>query len=93
MTEVATSELKKAVESQHIGKATVPADESLQGQPVRRGTAHIFGPKDHPTAKQACAWSYARPDGKRRFSAVLHTEPMASPRDALRTVIVAEAKT
>ena len=94
MTEVATSELKKAVESQHGGKATlvqsVPVDESFQGQPVWRGTVHIFDLKGHPTAKRAYAWSYERDDRKRRFFAVLHADPIKSPRDAVRAAIVAE---
>ena len=97
MTEVSASELKKAVESQHGGKATlvqsVPVDESFQGQPVWRGTVHIFELKGHPTAKRAYAWSNEiEGSTKRRFFAVLHSPPIQSPRDAVRAAIVAEAK-
>ena len=42
--------------------------------------------------KRAYAWSYERPDGKRRFFAVLHMPPVASPRDAVRAAIVAEQR-
>ena len=94
MTEVAASELKKAVKSQHGGKSTlvqsVPVDESFQGQPVWRGTVHIFELKGHETAKRAYAWSYELPNGKRRFFAVLHADPTKSPRDVVGAANVAE---
>ena len=45
---------------------------------------------DHPTAKRAYAWSYERDDGRRRFFAVSHTGPIASPHDAVRAAIVVE---
>lgn len=94
MNEVAPAELKKAVESQHGGTATlvqsVPVDEHFQGQPVWRGTVHVFELKGHETAKRAYAWSYELPDGKRRFFAVLHVPPIDSPAAAVRAAIVAE---
>jgi hypothetical protein len=94
--EVDPSELKKAVESQHGGTATfaqaVPVQETHEGKTVWDGVVHVFDLAGHPTAKRAYAWSYAREDGRRRFFAVLHTGPIASPRDAVRAAIVAEAR-
>jgi hypothetical protein len=96
MSEVAISELKKAVEDQHGGTATlvqsVLVDEHFRDRPVWRGTVHIFELKGHETAKRAYAWSHDLPDGKRRFFTVLHADPIKSPRDAVRAAIVAESK-
>jgi hypothetical protein len=96
LTEVAPSELKQAVESQHGGTATlaqsVPIREMHGEQLVWQGTVHVFDLADHPQANRAYAWSYDLPDGRRRFFAVLHAGPIASPRDAVRAAIVAEAK-
>lgn len=94
MNEVAPAELKKAVESQHGGTATlaqaVPVHETHEGKTVWDGVVHVFDLKDHPTAKRAYAWSYELPDGRRRFFAVLHIPPIISPRDAVRAAVVAE---
>ena len=96
MTEVAASELKKAVESQHGGAATfaqsVPVHEQHNGETVWDGAVAVFDLAGHPTAKRAYAWSYELGDGRRRFFAVLHSPPINSPRDAVRAAIVAEAK-
>lgn len=96
MTEVAVSELKHAVESQHGGTATfvqsVPIHEEHDGQTVWDGTVHVFDLAGHPTAKRAYAWSYERPDGKRRFFAVLHVGGITGPREAVRAAIVAEQR-
>ena len=97
MSEVAVSELKKAVESQHGGKATfvqsVPVDEKFQGMPVWRGTVHVFELKGNEKAKRAYAWSYELENGNRRFFAVLHIPPIKGPADAVRAAIVAEQRT
>lgn len=96
MLEVAPSELKLAVESQHGGMATyvqsVPIHEEHDGQTVWDGMVAVFDLAGHPKATRAYAWSYERPDGARRFFAVLHTPPVQSPRDAVRAAIVAEAR-
>jgi len=62
------------------------------GQTVWDGTVHVFDLAGHPKATRAYAWSYELPDGKRRFFAVLHADPIKSPRDAVRAAIVAEAR-
>jgi hypothetical protein len=94
MTEVSASELKQAVESQHGGTATflqsVPVKEEHEGQVAWNGTVAVFMLAGHATANRAYAWSYERPDGRRRFFAVLHAGPITSPRDAVRAAIVAE---
>jgi len=96
MTEVAPSELKKAVESQHGGTATfvqsVPIREEHEGKTVWDGTVAVFDLSGHPQATRACAWSYELPDGKRRFFAVLHVGPIIGPREAVRAAIVAEGR-
>lgn len=96
MNEPTISDHLRAVETQHGGKAafvqSVPVHEEHDGQPVWDGTVHVFDLAGHPVAKRAYAWSYERPDGKRRFVAVLHFGPIKSPRDAVRAAIVAEHK-
>jgi hypothetical protein len=96
MTEVAPSELKRAVESQHGGTATlvqaVPVHETHNGETVWDGVVHVFDLAGHPTASRAYAWSYERDDGKRRFFAVLHVPPITGPREAVQAAIVAEAR-
>jgi hypothetical protein len=97
MTEVAPSELKQAVESQHSGTATfmqsVPVRETFQGNTVWDGVVHVFKLAGHPKATRAYAWSHAI-DGstKRRFFAVLDIPPIMSPVDAVRAAIVAEQR-
>ncbi len=98
MTEVAASELQKAVESQHGGTATfvqsAPVLETHAGEIVWNGTVHVFDLKGSPSGTTcAYAWYYERPDGKRSFFALLHLPPITSPRDAVRAAIVAESRT
>ena len=96
MSEVAPEQLKQAVESQHRGTASlvqaVPVREEFEGKTVWDGVVHVFDLAGHPDAKRAYAWSYERPDGKRRFFAVLHVPPIDSPLQAVRAAIVAEAR-
>lgn len=97
MSAVATVELKKAVESQHGGAATfvqsVPVHESRRDRTVWNGAVTVFDLKDSPSgATRAYAWSFGLPDGSRQFFAILHAGPIASPRDAVRAAIVAEAR-
>lgn len=96
MTEVSSDELKQAVESQHGGRATfvqaVPVHETHNRETAWDCVVSIFKLNGHPTANLAYAWSYALPDGKRRFFAVLHVPPILSPHEAVKAAIVAEAK-
>ena len=97
MDEAATGELKRAIETQHGGKATlvqsVHVDEQFQGKPVWRGTVHVFALSGHPTAKRAYAWASSREGStKRRFFAVLHVPPIISPALAVRAVVEPESR-
>ena len=95
MNEVPTSELKRAVETQHGCTATVfqsvPIIETFGGKTVWKGVVHVFILKGHPTAQRAYAWSSPiKGSDKRRFFAVLHVPPITSPVEAVRAAIVAE---
>ncbi len=70
---------------------SVSVRETFDGKPAREGVVHIFDLTDHPIATRAYAWS--SPIGgstKRRFFAVLHTDRINSPLEAVRAAIIAE---
>jgi len=95
MVEVEADELKRAVEAQHGGTATlaqsVPVRETFEDHPVWEGVVHVFDLEGYPQATRAYAWSSPiEGSTKRRFFAVLHIGPVKSPRDAVRAAIVAE---
>lgn len=97
MIEVGVSELKKAVESQHGGTATlvqsVPVHEKFEGQTVWDGTVHVFDLAGHPKASRAYAWSSPIAGSEsRQFYAVLHMGAITGPVEAVRAAIVAEAR-
>ena len=92
-----SEELKEAVERMHGGTATlaqsVPVRETFEGKPVWEGVVHVFNLTGHPTATRAYAWSSPiEGSTKRRFFAVLHTERINSPLEAVRVSIVAERR-
>lgn len=91
-------ELRNAVEHMHGGTATlaqtVPILETFEGKIVWEGVVHVFDLAGHATATRAYAWSSPiEGSTKRRFFAVLHTERINSPVEAVRAAIVAEART
>jgi hypothetical protein len=97
MVEVDARQLKKAIETQHGGTATlaqsIPILETFEEQPVWEGVVHVFDLEGHPKATRAYAWSSPLEGStKRRFFAVLHIPPILSPLDAVRAAIVAEQK-
>jgi hypothetical protein len=97
MAEVEVDQLKQAVEHMHGGSATlaqsVPVRETFDGKTVWEGLVHVFDLTGHPTATRAYAWSSPiEGSTKRRFSAVLHTDRINSPLEAVRAAIVAEYK-
>jgi hypothetical protein len=96
MNEVAHSELKRAIESQHGGTASfvqsVPIHEEHNGQVVWDGTVAVFDLAGHPKATLAHAWSCELPNGRRQFFAVLQIPPITGPLEAVRAAIVAEQK-
>jgi hypothetical protein len=88
-------ELQRAVESLHSCCAmlvqSAPVHETFQGQAAWEGLVHVFDLAGHPTATRAYAWSSPiEGSTKRRFFAVLHTERINSPLEAVRAAIVAE---
>jgi hypothetical protein len=97
MAEVDNSQLKKTVENMHGGSATfaqaVPVRETFEAKTVWEGVVHVFDLARHPTATCAYAWSSPiEGSTKRRFFAVLHTERINSPVEAVRAAIVAERR-
>jgi hypothetical protein len=98
MSEVAVIELKRAIESQHGGTATlaqsVPVKDTFEGATVWEGIVHVFDLAGHPKATRAYAWSSPiEGSTKRRFFSVLHTDKINSPVAAVRAAIVAEHRT
>jgi hypothetical protein len=97
MDEVPTSDLKRAVEAQHGFTATliqsVPVTERHGNATMWQGVVHVFQIHGHPKASKAYAWSSPIEGGdKRRFFAVLHLPPVASPVEAVRAALVAEQR-
>ena len=97
MTDVDAAELKRAIESQHGGTATlaqsVPVRESFDGNPAWEGVVHVFDLAGHPKTTRAYAWSSPiEGSAKRRFFAVLQMGGIKSPFDAVRAAIVAEQR-
>lgn len=95
MAEILADELRRAVESQHGGKATlvqsVPIKEIFEGKTVWEGVVHVFDLRDHPKATRAYAWSSPiEGSDKRRFFAVLHMGPVTEPVEAVRAAILQE---
>lgn len=88
-------QLRDAVQNMHGGTATlaqsVPVRETFEGHAVWEGVVHVFDLVGHPTATRAYAWSSPiEGSDKRRFFAVLHTDRINSPIEAVRAAIVAE---
>lgn len=95
MSEVDADQLREAVENMHGGTATlaqtVPVRETFEGATVWDGVVQVFDLAGHPTATRAYAWSSPiKGSTKRRFFAVLHTDRINSPIEAVRAAIVAE---
>lgn len=97
MAEIEAAQLRRAVQNMHGGKAALiqstPVREAFEGQTVWEGVVHVFNLAGHPTATRAYAWSSPiEGSTKRRFFAVLHTERINSPVEAVRAAIVAERR-
>lgn len=87
--------LKNVIERTYEGTATlaqsVPVRETFQGQTVWEGVVHVFDLAGHPTATRAYAWSFPiKGSDKPRYVAVLHTDRINSPIEAVRAAIVAD---
>ncbi|HUI87919.1 MAG TPA: hypothetical protein VLX61_04265 [Anaerolineales bacterium] len=84
--------LRQAVEGLHHCKAKYKekthVKETFEGSLVWEGDVYLFDMKDHPTAKLAYVWSSPiKGSTKRKFYAVLHTDPVKSAQDAVRASI------
>ena len=94
MTEVPEVALREAIRGLHGCDSrwveAVPVREVHEGLTVWDGDVQVFDLIDHPKATRAYAWSHETEGGKRRFVAVLHLPPVASPQAAVRAAIVAE---
>ena len=85
--------IQAAVETQHecraVFRSTVRVREEYEGEAVWDGEVFVFDLLDHASAKVAYGWSDPVPGSdNRRFYAVLHTGPVASPEQAVRAAIV-----
>ena len=87
--------LRHAIERMHGACATlaqsVPVRETFEGKPVWEGVVHVFDLAGHPTATRAYAF-VIEDDARRRIAAVLHTDRINSPLEAVRAAIVAERR-
>lgn len=97
MNDVTVSDLATAVEGLHGGSATLERVEHVVERHADNvaweGDVYVFGLADHPTARRAYAWSEpVQGSARRRFFAVLHTEPVTSPTLAVRASILNDAR-
>ena len=94
--ETSKDDLKKAIETEHGGKAThhhaVPVNEKERGQSIWHGIVHVFDLADNPKAKRAYAWANKDEDGKPKIVTMLHVEPVKGPIEAVRAALAAELK-
>jgi hypothetical protein len=72
----------------------VPITETFERKTVWEGVVHVFAPGRACLGDPRLLWSSPiEGSTKRRFFAVLHTERINSPIEAVRAPIVAEHKT
>jgi len=76
-------------DSEHI--ESVPIHEVFRDQTVWEGTVEVFRWLDHPTAKQAYAWSYKTDEGKRQYVAILGVPPVNTAINAVRADVVSQS--
>jgi len=91
-------ELRDVIRHLHGAEAThiesVPVKEEFQGKTVWDGVVEVFELKNHPTAFRAYAWAHEtdNPQKPVRHVTVLHLHPIKSAQDAVRAVILQEAR-
>jgi len=91
-------ELKDVIRRLHGVEAThvesVPVKEMFQGQTVWEGIVEVFDLAGHATAHRVYAWAHETddPDKPIRHVTVLHLHPIKSAQDAVRAVILQEAR-
>ena len=91
-------ELRDVIRRLHGAEAThvesVPVKETFQGRTVWEGIVEVFDLNDHPTAHRVYAWAHETDDPQKpvRHVTVLHLHPIKSAQDAVRAVILQEAR-
>jgi len=91
-------ELRDVIRRLHGAEAThvesVPVKEEFQGRTVWDGVVEVFELKNHPKAFRAYAWAHEtdNPQKPVRHVTVLHLHPIKSAQDAVRAVILQEAR-
>ena len=91
-------ELKDVIRRLHGAEAThiesVPVKEVFQGRTVWEGLVEVFELAGHPTAHRVYAWAHEtdNPQKPVRHVTVLHLHPIKSAQDAVRAVILQEAR-
>ena len=81
-----------SAEAVHVESVTVK--EEFQGKTVWEGIVEIFDLHGHPKATRAYAWAHEtdNPQKPVRHVTVLHLHPIKSAQDAVRAVILQEAR-
>jgi len=89
------SELQAVIRRLHGAEAThvesVSVKEEFQG---KEGIVEVFDLRGHPKAPRAYAWAHEtdNPQKPVRHVTVLHIRPIKSAQDAVRAVILQEAR-
>jgi len=92
------AELRDVIRRLHGAEAThiesVPVKEIFQGQTVWEGIVEVFDLAGHATAHRVYAWAHEtdNPQKPVRHVTVLHLHPIKSAQDAVRAVILQEAR-
>ena len=91
-------ELKDVIRRLHGAEAThvesVPVKEMFQDRAVWEGIVEVFDLHGHPKATRVYAWAHEtdNPQKPVRHVTVLHLHPIKSAQDAVRAVILQEAR-
>ena len=91
-------ELKDVIRRLHGADAThvesVPVKEMFQDKTVWEGIVEVFDLRGHPKAARVYAWAHEtdNPQKPVRHVTVLHLHPIKSAQDAVRAVILQEAR-
>ena len=91
-------ELRDVIRHLHGAEAThiesVPVKEEFQGKTVWEGIVEVFDLHGHPKAARVYAWAHEtdNPQKPVRHVTVLHLHPIKSAQDAVRAVILQEAR-
>ena len=91
-------ELRDVIRRLHGAEAThvesVSVKETFQGKTVWEGIVEVFDLHGHPKAARVYAWAHEtnNPHKPVRHVTVLHLHPIKSAQDAVRAVILQEAR-